>query len=172
MLLDLLLPSALLPLLLAPVDRAAVPAPVHPPVTPVRVVEPYRPPPAPWERGHRGMDLMARAGQRVTAPVDGRVSFADDVGGRPVVTLTIASGLRLTFEPVRTDLSEGDRVRGGSRLGQLEPTGLGASHCGGSDACLHVGLRTADGYRDPRPFVLGLPVLKPTDGTLRTRSPH
>lgn len=158
---EMIVTAALLPWLVAPLDPAAVPGRVHPPVTPVQVVAAYRPPPEPWDRGHRGIDLAARDGQRITAPVDGRVAFAGEVAGRPVITLAIASGLRLTFEPVRTDLSEGDRVRAGSPLGRLAPTGLSASHCGGPDPCLHVGLRSGDHYRDPRPFILGLPVLKP-----------
>ncbi len=167
---EAMISSILLPWLVAPLDPTAVTGRIHPPVVPVRVVTPYRPPPEPWEPGHRGIDLVARAGQDVRAPVAARVAFAGDVAGRPVVTLTIATGRRLTFEPVRTDLSEGDRVRAGSLLGHLDPTGLEASHCGGTDPCLHVGLRVADGYRDPRPFVLGTPVLKPTARILKIRS--
>ncbi len=166
------LSSPLLPWLLVASGRAAPSGRVHPPVTPLRVVASYRPPPQPWRSGHRGIDLQARSGQRVTAPIDGRVGFAGDVAGRPVVTLVIAKGRRLTFEPVLTELAEGAEVRAGSRLGRLAPTGNAASHCGGPDPCLHVGLRIGDGYRDPRPFVLGLPVLKPTDRTLRTRNPR
>ena len=169
---DLLISALVVPWLAPTSTQVAARGPVHPPVTPLRVLSGYRPPPEPWQSGHRGIDLMARAGQPVAAPVDGRLTFSGDVAGRPVVTLTIASGLRLTFEPVRTDLSEGDRIRRGSPLGQLAPTGLGASHCGGIDPCLHVGLRSGDGYRDPRPFVLGLPVLKPTAPDLRTGSPR
>lgn len=169
---DAMISTILLPWLVAPMDPTAATGRVHPPVVPVRVVAPYRPPPEPWERGHRGIDLVARAGQQVRAPVGGRVAFAGDVAGRPVVTLTIASGRRLTFEPVRTGLSEGDRVLAGSLLGHIDPTGPHASHCGGPDPCLHVGLRTMDGYRDPRPFVLGTPVLKPTARMPRVRGPQ
>ena len=164
--------SILLPWLAAPLDPTPVPGRVHPPVVPVRVVTPYRPPPEPWERGHRGIDLVARAGQQVRAPVEGRVAFAGDVAGRPVVTLTIASGRRLTFEPVRTERAEGARISAGALLGHLAPTGPDSGHCGGPHPCLHVGLRTVDGYRDPRPFVLGSPVLKPTAPILRMRSPR
>ena len=54
-----------------------------------------------WQPGHRGVDLVARAGQPVYAAGAGTVVFAGDLAGRPLVSIAHPGGLRTTYEPVR-----------------------------------------------------------------------
>ncbi|WP_107473916.1 M23 family metallopeptidase, partial [Streptomyces griseiscabiei] len=108
----------------------------------------WEPPPTPYARGHRGVDLSAPAGSPVRAVAPGHVSFAGRVAGRGVVTITFSDTgdppLRTTYEPVRTSVEKGDEVTAGTVLGTLEAA---PSHC--PTACLHWGLRRGDTYLDP-----------------------
>ncbi|MFE7765702.1 peptidoglycan DD-metalloendopeptidase family protein [Streptomyces sp. NPDC057438] len=112
------------------------------------VVRAWEPPPTPYARGHRGVDLSAPAGSGVRAVAAGRVAFAGRVAGRGVVTVELTGTgdppLRTTYEPVRTAVRKGDEVTAGALLGTLEPA---PSHC--PTACLHWGLRRGDTYLDP-----------------------
>ncbi|MFD9043657.1 peptidoglycan DD-metalloendopeptidase family protein [Streptomyces bottropensis] len=112
------------------------------------VVRAWEPPPTPYARGHRGVDLSAPAGSRVRAVAAGRVLFAGRVAGRGVVTVELTGTgdppLRTTYEPVRTTVKKGDEVTAGTLLGTLEPA---PSHC--PTACLHWGLRRGETYLDP-----------------------
>ncbi|MEV5240236.1 M23 family metallopeptidase [Streptomyces cinnamoneus] len=113
------------------------------------VLRTWRPPPAPWAAGHRGVDLGAPPGSPVRAAASGTVSFAGTVAGRGVVAVELTGTgsppLRTTYEPVRATVREGDRVAAGAVLGVLE---AGPSHCGAT-TCLHWGLRRGDAYLDP-----------------------
>ncbi|MBD9729128.1 M23 family metallopeptidase [Streptomyces sp. ID-01-6.2a] len=140
--------------------RAAAPAPpaTEEPVPAVARVWPvglrplvarvWEPPPTPYARGHRGVDLAAPAGSPVRAVAPGRVAFAGRVAGRGVVSVELTGTgdppLRTTYEPVRTSVKKGDQVTAGAPLGALEAT---PSHC--PTACLHWGLRRGDTYLDP-----------------------
>ncbi|MBD9703992.1 M23 family metallopeptidase [Streptomyces sp. ID01-12c] len=108
----------------------------------------WEPPPTPYARGHRGVDLAAPAGSPVRAVAPGRVAFAGRVAGRGVVSVELTGTgdppLRTTYEPVRTSVKKGDQVTAGAPLGALEAT---PSHC--PTACLHWGLRRGDTYLDP-----------------------
>ncbi|MDX3642660.1 M23 family metallopeptidase [Streptomyces sp. MB09-02B] len=112
------------------------------------VARAWQPPPTPYARGHRGVDLSAPAGSPVRAVAPGRVVFAGRVAGRGVVSIDLAGTgdppLRTTYEPVRTSVRKGDTVTAGTLLGTLEAT---PSHC--PTACLHWGLRRGDTYLDP-----------------------
>lgn len=127
---------------------------------PASVVRGFAPPPEPWLPGHRGVDLLGRPGDAVRAAGAGRVSFAGRVGGKPVVVIAHAGGLRTTYEPVVPAVQVGDRVAAGDGLGGLS---AGGSHCA-PHTCLHWGLRRGDIYLDPlallgtRPQVRLLPV--------------
>ncbi|MDW8804646.1 M23 family metallopeptidase [Streptomyces scabiei] len=144
----------------APLPRAAPAPPVPGESVPVvgrtwpvglrpLVVRAWEPPPAPYARGHRGVDLSAPAGSPVRAVAAGRVAFAGRVAGRGVVTVELTGTgdppLRTTYEPVRTSVRKGAEVTAGALLGTLEPA---PSHCRPS-ACLHWGLRRAETYLDP-----------------------
>ncbi len=112
------------------------------------VLRAWRPPPAPWAAGHRGVDLAAGAGQRVRAAAAGRVSFAGPVAGRGVLTIELsgtgAPPLRTSYEPVRATVARGARVTAGQVVGVME---AGPFHC--PSGCLHWGLRRGDRYLDP-----------------------
>ncbi len=130
--------------------------PLGPPRT---VVRDFEAPPSPYEAGHRGIDLRAAAGTEVLATEDGVVHFAGVVVDRPVLSIRHADGLLSSFEPVETELVEGDGVRVGEVIGTVADGG----HCAGG--CLHVGARL-DGteYVSPLLFLGGVPraVLLPT----------
>lgn len=120
------------------------------------VVRGFDPPAEPWQRGHRGVDLAASPGTPVRAAAGGRIGFAGEVAGKPVVTV-IHGGLRTTYEPVRATLPAGHRVGAGALIGILEQ-----GHLCGAGHCLHWGLRRGDTYLDPmllleRPRVRLLP---------------
>ncbi|GGB86238.1 hypothetical protein N798_04320 [Knoellia flava TL1] len=102
-----------------------------------------------WGAGHRGLDLAASAGQQVLAVDDGLVTHAGVVAGRGTVSVTHASGLRSTYEPVDGAVTVGARVGRGAVLGIV----TGRTHCGG--ACLHLGAVRGAGYVDPRPLLEG-----------------
>jgi murein DD-endopeptidase MepM/ murein hydrolase activator NlpD len=127
---------------------------------PPEVVRAFDPPPVPWGRGHRGVDLAGVAGEPVLTAGAGVVAFAGMVAGRGVVSVDHAGGLRTTYEPVSPTVRVGDVVGLGAPLGTLD-----AGHPGcPTTACLHWGLRRGDVYLNPLLLVRPLRVrLKPLD---------
>lgn len=113
-------------------------APPHP------VLRPFQPPTGPYGPGHRGVDLGAAVGEPVLAAADGVVSFAGWVATRGVVSVAHAGGLRTTYEPIRPEVTTGQRVRRGEEVGRLMP-----GHEGCASSCLHWGVRRGDEYLDP-----------------------
>lgn len=107
------------------------------------VVRGFDPPAQRWQPGHRGVDLLARPGTAVRAARSGRVGFAGEVAGKPVVTVW-HGGLRTTYEPVRAVVRAGDLVVAGQVIGELE-----TGHACGTSQCLHWGLRRGEQYLDP-----------------------
>lgn len=116
--------------------------------TPI-VVHGFDPPPAPWQSGHRGVDLAAVPGTSVLTAADGVVAFAGEVAGRPVVTIDHGHGLHTTYEPVVSGVAVGDRLVTGQSLGRVGSE----SHC--LAGCLHWGLRRGESYLDPLGLVRG-----------------
>ncbi|MCW2829814.1 MAG: hypothetical protein JWP31_506 [Aeromicrobium sp.] len=103
----------------------------------------FDPPATSYGAGHRGVDLAASVGDRVRAVAPGRVTFAGEVGGVPVVTITHGDE-RSTYQPVRATVRVGEAVAARDVIGTL----LGAHrHCAG--ACLHLGRIAGDEYLDP-----------------------
>jgi murein DD-endopeptidase MepM/ murein hydrolase activator NlpD len=96
---------------------------------------------------HRGVDLDARPGDRVSATCAGPVTFAGAVGGSRVVTIACGAW-RVTHLPLGDlAVAPGQAVRPGQPLGTV---GAGDDHAG-----LHVGVRRAArrfGYVDPWPL--------------------
>ena len=133
------------------VHEAAVTAPVDPVVVEARFVAPG----APWEPGHRGVDLAVGSGAPVRALRSGRVAFAGEVAGTPIVSID-HGGWRSTYQPVRALVPVGEPVVAGQAIGLLAAEG---GHCAGH--CLHLGVISPDGYRDPLPLIRGRPILKP-----------
>jgi murein DD-endopeptidase MepM/ murein hydrolase activator NlpD len=91
----------------------------------------------------------------VLAVGDGVVTHSGTVAGRGTVTVLHAGGLRSTYEPVDSSVSEGAVVVGGAPIGVVAP-GLGSSsaHCG-ARVCLHLGARRGETYVDPWPLLAG-----------------
>ncbi|WP_433799361.1 murein hydrolase activator EnvC family protein [Actinomycetospora sp. CA-084318] len=125
----------------------------------------FLPPPTPYGRGHRGVDLTGVPGASVLAAGAGTVVYAGPLAGRGVVSVRHDGGLRTTYEPVRALVPVGAVVARGTVLGTLEP-----GHAGCPVACLHWGLRWAhppgaarEQYLDPLLLVgLGRTRLWPT----------
>ncbi|WP_405882769.1 M23 family metallopeptidase [Streptomyces sp. NBC_01136] len=139
------------------------------------VLRAWDPPPTPYARGHRGVDLAAAPGAPVRSVAAGRVSFAGRVAGRGVVAVELTGTgtppLRTTFAPVRVTVHKGDEVAAGDVLGTLEPEPAG-SHC--ETSCLHWGLRRDRTYLNPLSLLPAsllhrgpsrlLPVMRPQRG--------
>jgi murein DD-endopeptidase MepM/ murein hydrolase activator NlpD len=126
------------------VARTMLPMPAGWPLDgPVKVLRGFDPPATPWGRGHRGVDLAARVGDRVLAAAAGTVTVAGPVAGSGVVV--VDHGLvRSTYEPVSALVSVGSRVRQGDLLGIV----AAGSHCDGTP-CLHWGLLHGHTYLNP-----------------------
>lgn len=126
---------------------------------PLLVTDAFDAPAQDWLPGHRGVDLLAFAGDAVLAAGDGVVVFAGPVGGRGVVTLLHGDGRTTTYEPVAPEVGIGDTVSAGQRIGRLHE---GSGHCGELPSCLHWGLRDGETYLDPMSLLLvGRPSLLP-----------
>lgn len=115
--------------------------PVDPPV---RVLRPFDPPEQRWLAGHLGVDLAAEPGQEIRAAGAGRVHFAGQVAGTPLVSVTHGD-LRTTYLPVESDLVRGDPVAAGDVLGTL----AAAPPHRPDRPCLHWGLLRGDDHLDP-----------------------
>jgi hypothetical protein len=129
-------------LLVQPAPAAAVPSAPPDPVAyrpPVggAVVDPYRPPPHPWDAGNRGIDYATVGGAPVAAAADGEVVFAGLVAGTLHVVVLHADGIRTSYSFLRSiAVHRGDRVHQGQTVGT-------------SGDRLHFGARAGDDYIDP-----------------------
>ncbi|NML54976.1 M23 family metallopeptidase [Streptomyces sp. R302] len=119
--------------------------PVPPP--PPQILRGWHPPPGPYAAGHRGIDLAAPPGTPVLAPATGTITYAGQVAGRGVVTLTLtATGtppLRTTFTPVTPLITTGTQVTEGTPIAETTLD----THC--TTPCLHWGLLHDDTYLNP-----------------------
>ncbi|MCB0971353.1 MAG: M23 family metallopeptidase, partial [Acidimicrobiales bacterium] len=122
--------------LLVGVPAAPDPDRYRPPVE-APVVDPFRPPPAPWLPGNRGIEYATPPGTPVGAIGPGTVSFAGPVAGRRIVTVFHPDGLRSSYVGLAAiGVAPGARVRAG------QPVGLSGDR-------LHLGVRRGDAYLDP-----------------------
>lgn len=115
----------------------------------------YRAPPHRYGAGHRGIDLAARTGEPVIAPVAGTVSFSGTVVDRGVLSIRVDERTVYTLEPVRSPLSAGEAVSSGAVIGEVASGG----HC--LAECLHLGVRVDGEYVNPLRYFLRRPVLLP-----------
>lgn len=112
---------------------------------------------------HRGVDIAARAGESVSAPLAGEISFVGSVPAaegrtRLAISIRLEDGRILTLLPLESILVEdGDRVVAGDALASVAAGG-DLSHV---ETHLHVGLREGSRYRDPL-SLLTPPVAAPT----------
>ncbi len=117
------------------------------------VVGPFAPPSTPYGAGHRGVDLLGRAGQVVRAALPGTVSFAGLLAGRGVVVVSHGA-TRTTYEPVSAPPPRGTTVAAGDPIGTLTAS---PSHCR-PRTCLHWGWIEGETYLDPLLLVGAGPV--------------
>ncbi|MGB3232516.1 MAG: M23 family metallopeptidase [Mycobacterium sp.] len=156
--------AAILALLVLGVSPAVADAgrldwPIRPPP---QVVRAFDAPSPDWQRGHRGVDLAATAGQPVYAAGPGTVVFAGELAGRPLVSIAHPGGLRTSYEPVLPAVRRGQAVDGRTVIGELSAGHPGCT----ASACLHWGAMwgpaaRAD-YVDPLGLLASTPIrLKP-----------
>ncbi|MEM9033229.1 MAG: peptidoglycan DD-metalloendopeptidase family protein [Actinomycetota bacterium] len=126
------------------VPVSAVSAVEYAPPVNAPVIDEFRPPAHRYGSGNRGLTYGTRAGQPVHAAGDGVVAFAGQVGGRLVVSIDHADGLRTTY----SDLGELRTARG-TRVVQGERIGVAAAE-------LHFGVRAGSAYLDPAELLSGL----------------
>ncbi len=145
----------------SPPASAEAPRGVMP--VPGNVVGAFDPPDVAWAAGHRGVDLAAPAGTVVVAPVDGVVTFAEVLAGRPVLVVSHGE-VRTTYEPVESLLPVGAAVSRGQPIGRLV-----AGHACAAAACLHWGLKRDETYLNPL-SLLGGEVLLLSDAEAARRA--
>jgi len=131
----------------ATADRLVVAAPV----APFAVQRSASLPSQPWLAGHRGVDLAATAGEPVTAPATGVITFVGFVVDRPVVSIRHDQGLVSSFEPVDSTAAVGDVIMRGDVIGTVADAPL---HCVWRQ-CVHWGLRLDGAYVDPLDYLEG-----------------
>lgn len=125
------------------------------PLTPLpAVIHPFVGPGTAYGQGHRGVDLGGEAGQDVSAVDAGTVSHVGVIAGRGTVTVLHVSGIRSTYEPLSADVTVGQVVARGQRLGTLAEAG---SHCA-RQSCLHLGAVRDRTYLDPLALLDARPV--------------
>lgn len=120
----------------------------------------FEPPSERWSAGHRGVDLTPVGSRTVTAVDAGTITHVGVIAGKPTLSITHASGIRSTYEPVTSPLPKGARVARGDVIGTLSDA---RSHC--TPTCLHLGAIRSTTYLNPL-ALLGLApvVLLPLDG--------
>lgn len=131
-------------LLLAAAPAHAAPPRWTWPLSDTAVERGFEPPASEYGAGNRGVDLRGEAGEAVRAVAAGRVTFAGQVGGVPVVVVDHGAE-RSTYQPVTAGVRVGDAVRAGEPVGRLV---VEHSHCA-PRACLHLGRLAGDEYLDP-----------------------
>lgn len=119
------------------------------PVDEVRIERAFVAPAHAYGPGHRGLDLGGI--RTLRSPAAGRVAFAGQVAGRPVLTIDHGDGLVTTLEPVTTALSVGDAVRRGDVVAEVAAPG----HTG--PGTVHFGVRVGGEYVNPLLLLGGVP---------------
>ena len=113
------------------------------------VVREYRQSETPYSAGHRGIDYEATLGQAVFAPAEGKVHFVGEVVNRQLISLDHDQELLSAFEPVCSQLTEGDSVVSGQLIGEVCEGGASYDpHCQPS-ICVHFSVRKNGEYLSP-----------------------
>lgn len=109
----------------------------------------YRQSETPYSAGHRGIDYEAKLGQGVFAPASGTVHFVGQVVNRSLISLAHEGDLLSAFEPVCSELTEGDQVVSGELIGEVcEGSESYDPHCE-PKTCLHFSIRKSGEYLSP-----------------------
>ena len=112
----------------------------------MEIIEAFDPPDEAWLKGHRGIDVLAVAGEPLRAPAAGVIRFRGSVAGTETISIETDSGHVVSFQPASSDLKKGERFAAGAEIGIV---GNG-SHCDSS--CVHIGVWLASSekkYLDP-----------------------
>jgi murein DD-endopeptidase MepM/ murein hydrolase activator NlpD len=113
------------------------------------VVREYRQSETPYSTGHRGIDYEATLGQAIFAPADGKVHFVGEVVNRQLISLDHDQELLSAFEPVCSQLTEGDSIVSGQLIGEVcEGDSSYDPHCQPS-ICVHFSVRKNGEYLSP-----------------------
>ncbi len=136
----------------APLVRVA---PWMPAIQGAQIERVFSQPNSDWGAGHRGIDLVAKAGAELASPTDAHIKFAGQVFGRPVITLLTPDNLVLEFEPacLKPSSSVGDYLETGAVFAVFCPSEL-PTHC--IEPCLHWGVRAGEGYISAQRFLYEL----------------
>lgn len=123
---------------------------VWPVAPPHRIGRGFQAPATRYSAGHRGIDIVAAAGQQISAPTDAVVHFSGRVVDRPVLTLETSDGLLISMEPVESSVQHGAHVGKGDIVAATSRGG----HC--DAVCVHLGVRRNGEYVSPLLFLGGL----------------
>jgi pimeloyl-ACP methyl ester carboxylesterase len=138
----LLVPLLAAPALPAAADVATSTLDYQPPVD-APVIDHFRPPPARWAAGNRGIDYGTVPRAPVHAAEEGLVEFAGQVGGTLHVVVRHPDGLRTSYSFLASiAVVEGQQVSRGTIVGT-------------ADTSLHFGVRSGDTYIDPELVLRG-----------------
>lgn len=101
-----------------------------------------------YSKGHRGIDLMIDS--HLQSPVAGVVHFTGKVINRNVITIRSEKGFLLSFEPVCSELQQGEKLGVGQIIGSYcQGDEEYKSHC---NSCIHFSVRSPRGYLNPLLF--------------------
>ena len=112
----------------------------------MEIIEAFDPPDKAWLKGHRGIDVLAVAGEPVRAPSAGVIRFRGSVAGTATISIATDSGHVVSFQPANSELKKGEEFAAGAKIGTVGD----GSHCASS--CLHIGVWLSSGkkkYIDP-----------------------
>lgn len=99
-------------------------------------------PALPFGPGHRGVDFEATAGQAITSPISGEVTYVGYINS--VGTITISFGTRkMTLQPVIPLATRGEKVKRGEVIARVSNAKY---HCSN---CIHIGVRESGRYINP-----------------------
>lgn len=135
-------------LVFAHTDKADASTSWRTPVDSPTLVNHYRQPASDYSAGHRGVDYLVDSGQPVFAPSNAEVAFVGKVVNRGVITLKHGPSLKTSLEPICSNLTAGERVEVGERIGTVCESSGYENHCK-PRICLHFALRTEAGYLSP-----------------------
>lgn len=112
----------------------------------------YLAPVSEYAAGHRGVDLRIDPGSELLSPVDGIITFEDEVVDRGVVTVSGDDGKKYSFEPACTEKLIGSSVQRGEVFAiHCTPSASYQYHC---ESCVHFSVRSEYGYLSPL-YLLG-----------------
>jgi murein DD-endopeptidase MepM/ murein hydrolase activator NlpD len=130
--------------------NAQLDAPWNWPVASHRIRTPFDASAGAYGAGHRGIDIEAQPGAKVSAVAAGTVSFVGEVAGVPTVTIT--HGLeRSSYQPVVADVQLDQAIDASEAIGHL----AAAVHPSCHGVCLHLGRRRDQTYLDPAELLSG-----------------